>query len=1447
MAVYSAARESASSGHDDFTGIWLEACRRYQTTTGKPLVGASLPRNTEQLVSDIDADNNAFASFRERSRTFFDVLDGIGRPLQAFSDLAGGAASSGFPPAASLFGAIKVLVGAADGVSASLDALYELLRAQRDFVVRFSIYLGDDSSQDALTPSLRTKVIEILVTVLDITAVATKTISEGRLSRFKSFGKNVLLGQDTKTQGLLRKLDRLTVSEHQLVAAENYAQTRQLSGNVKGMHSEVQHNTAQLGRLDSRVVQLLETIEADRDAHMEQQDNRLTEHIKSVLRPLPFSQDRHEAIKRERIQHVGDWIHQEQPITDWLKGHIKYLWMTGTAGCGKSFLAAKVYDLLRQQLLEGTEFSKGFRIVSPAIFFFQDNKDSTKSLSQALRDVAYQISRQDVAYSKYLASRCQSVDDIASLESTWRKLFLDYYDAAGNHRDAAVYILLDALDETDPEERAMFFDFVANLRENQDCNIHIAMLGRLHVEQEIDNAIGALPSVHINWTKNTEDITSYVKTCIKRSRILNRLSNPTKELIEQNLTSKAGGMFMWAKLMIAELTQAAKAGRESAIKQALNKAPRGLTPMLHHILQGYCSILSEEEVEDLNEMLGWVLFAKRPLTLGELDHVLRLRCNDNEPIAGLEEKLRVHFGSLFSLLREDGLTTSELLAAQYAQDSPTQEEPGDISDTLDDLSLPYSSNFNSPPATTYVSFAHASISDHLLQHSISNNIDYGSPRKIIVGVELDRMHCKITQVCLKVLETMSNSHDNSPQSENALPVNGLQGYVASQWYRHLVASNTPLLDKTSQFDMVNKLAVLLTKDEYLSTWTTKSTLETYSMENASKLLKILSNGEEHLPESLRAWAGSRASNVITTFEPAVNQLARCTLVGKPVAPPRSDLLKFMQIICAYVMLQNGGHFHQVSQRWTAEQVVAAAEWAQLEQNAKWHGQLGVILMDNNMHEPAKMQFEHAVEKAPHSASCKWKLAWSCVVLGELARGLELLKNLENDSFEGLNDREKDRIIFNSYLLLGQCYGQMSNTKNTQGKCEEAREAELQAIKILRKAALFPGSPDTNSLGFYALTANRRARTAEAKALCNPQRSSSDDAFLIYNEIMDTLRQLSSIREEGYHETERNLNCSKLAAYMRRDHADAFFIGASSAAYKTGSLDWLAEQYEVAIATAKRDMQLAVATDLGLNLATLYSYMPHKHVEAMDLWSKICANLRTLPALYKQTSRSRRSVVNAIGQFCLNRALESDMATSSQYIAILERLVEVQSEDSHSQMDVSCFQPRLMESCLARWHFNQGNTERAFDILRSSVSEALAILSDDDPENDWIGFAIFASISAAVQDDSNHVAAQHAAFGMPWDSIRRLCCNGCFTTFKAEDKIYRCRICMTVEFCESCHGILMAGKLSLYPTDICNASHKFFVQPPMPEMRSVELGHIFIDGGQITVEEWKSQVQKKWGL
>jgi hypothetical protein len=166
------------------------------------------------------------------------------------------------------------------------------------------------------------------------------------------------------------------------------------------------------------------------------------------------------------------------------------------------------------------------------------------------------------------------------------------------------------------------------------------------------------------------------------------------------------------------LKELLKKRNEGAIRTALDSAPRGLDQMIRHVLEGFSLSLKDniDAAEELNTLLAWVTCAPRPLTLEELDAVLKLESPTGDGNWWLEGTLRKQFASFFMLVREDGLTTADLQRARPAEDdfdvAPADDVPADGFDDVDN-----DTNFDSDPATTTVTFCHASIGDFFRNES----------------------------------------------------------------------------------------------------------------------------------------------------------------------------------------------------------------------------------------------------------------------------------------------------------------------------------------------------------------------------------------------------------------------------------------------------------------------------------------------------------------------------------------------------------------------------------------------------------------------------------------------------------------------------------------------------------------------------------------------------------
>lgn len=116
---------------DQSSAICEKAIRKYHGITGETLAVDFLTniQTVSDLTKEIDEKNIAFSEFREKRGAIFDALEAALIPVQLFTNLAAGeAVSMVFPPSRLVFGAVMHLVGAAKGVSASYDAIQDLMQ-----------------------------------------------------------------------------------------------------------------------------------------------------------------------------------------------------------------------------------------------------------------------------------------------------------------------------------------------------------------------------------------------------------------------------------------------------------------------------------------------------------------------------------------------------------------------------------------------------------------------------------------------------------------------------------------------------------------------------------------------------------------------------------------------------------------------------------------------------------------------------------------------------------------------------------------------------------------------------------------------------------------------------------------------------------------------------------------------------------------------------------------------------------------------------------------------------------------------------------------------------------------------------------------------------------------------------------------------------------------------
>jgi hypothetical protein len=187
------------------------------------------------------------------------------------------------------------------------------------------------------------KLAEIIVTLIDIFALSKEEIKRGRL---RKFAKTLLAGHNGRIQDALFRLQRLTESENLLAGAETLTAVKRSERTLECVSVEV-----------SRLSQNFDAFRAateDSQARAKYQGSEIeAKHVKDVLRPSVSALDWYDRLSRSRVPDTGNWIREQTLFKRWVSKEIPILWITGTPGAGKSYIASNIISFLRDEFPEG--------------------------------------------------------------------------------------------------------------------------------------------------------------------------------------------------------------------------------------------------------------------------------------------------------------------------------------------------------------------------------------------------------------------------------------------------------------------------------------------------------------------------------------------------------------------------------------------------------------------------------------------------------------------------------------------------------------------------------------------------------------------------------------------------------------------------------------------------------------------------------------------------------------------------------------------------------------------------------------------------------------------------------------------------------------------------------------------------------------------------------------
>ena len=1034
-----------------------------------------------------------------------------------------------------------------------------------------------------------------------------------------------------------------------------------------------------------------------------------------------------------------------------------------------------------------------------------------------------------------METTCLSFDDVKSIESAWQKLFVEFF-VENEDLDSTAILILDGLDEAYETERVTFLPLLQEMKPDGRgvSRLQLALVGRPHLSDEITDALeqDTVPTISIDGSKNSDDITSYIQSSIRKSRILKKVSKELQNLVTMALTERANGMFLWVDLMMRELNHK---NRESAIREALEKAPKGLDEMIRHVLEGLSESLSSEDAQDLNEMLAWVTCAKKPLTLGHLDAILRYGSPTGDGLITLESMLRKTYASFFLLTREDGLSTTDLLnfnqnTSAYEDDVSSEDDEPGFRDTQ--------TLFESNPLTTEIAFCHASIGDFFRNRSQGKVQSADGPP---IGVDIDDAN-------FKTLRTIFMLCTDKSMQEKAPDQSFLTNYAAPLWKPHMQDTN---ISKTRAQDKkaLGPVLIKFCRDPHvIETWAYSRGYDFWLDDYVAVFRRWLDDEEllSSLPSEDQEWIKSTAQHPASVFI----ELAKFTA------------MKWLQDMwwipgaCAWSVFGYRQRIAGVQLRPSEEglegahNIVESAEWAGYERNALWHRRLAIALRDNFFLDEAQRHFEIALELD----STMWRIKF----------GLARIASLRQEYQKAIDFATKEIEVIQAY----------------PAKEPEFKDVQLSYAMQLKGDYYSELKDDENAYIFYRQASATNASNYKAVKKC-----------VAYLDDRNQHQELIELIKEVFETPNRS---PYLVRYTAAEQDDSEYMNTITqptrrAARETGELPYLVDKIREAVDFCRHNRLSRNAIQLEVYLADIYH---HEHISsdrAIRIWEHI-RRMATGPTDYVLANAQVRST-KMLATYYSTRARETTGLERAQYVSSLEAMAKSRGRLGES------YNLSAASMILGQWYHLNGQSEEANACFQVHVKLALEALSDDDPDNDDEAFINLGVALLCAGDEVNASAVLQKLFGISKDPEKPeddpparivsaqdqpdtnqadstvdivasegsgddlassidpgadddfplpVHCDGLCSEEKRmarKDPIWICRFCANISFCEECFTLLKADKL---PINQCSPQHswmRFQATKKIIPASQMLIGEAeFVD-----FEEWKKGLKQNWGL
>ncbi|KAH9031136.1 hypothetical protein EDB85DRAFT_1383949 [Lactarius pseudohatsudake] len=506
---------STPTSSSNFRPIFDAALKAYEKTTKKDLLAHPLSAQLQECNSPADILSvlqdkvKEFDQSRRADERLSRWLNPTIKVLHAFSATLGELA---FSPANVIFAGVGVLLLAAKEVDASQDTLIDLFERIENFFKRLKSYVAVQP-----TDEMTGVIVKIMTEVLNIFAISTKEIRQGRAKKYlkKLVGKNEM-------EDALKRLDMLTQEEARMAVAEILKLTHIVDNKLTTVMNDGKETKQAVQQLASRVGDV---------------------EWRKILKEWVFPPDpstNHDVAYELHHGGTAQWFLQGGMFGEW-KSTGSLLWIHGKPGSGKTIICSAIVQEIATLSKAG--------LASMAYFYFDFRDLDKQHIRNLLPSLLIQLSAQSDPCRDIL-SRLYSEHDNGEGKPRVGKMTQCLRDMLTIPDQRPTYIILDALDECPnsygiPSPREQVLALVKDLVDLRLPHLHICVTSR--PEFDIQATLGPLARRRVSLQDETgqkKDIVDYIISVVysDSETMMKRWREEDKKMVVDGLSEKADGI-----------------------------------------------------------------------------------------------------------------------------------------------------------------------------------------------------------------------------------------------------------------------------------------------------------------------------------------------------------------------------------------------------------------------------------------------------------------------------------------------------------------------------------------------------------------------------------------------------------------------------------------------------------------------------------------------------------------------------------------------------------------------------------------------------------------------------------------------------------------------------------------------------------------------------------------